>query len=290
MPRPWSPSPAMASSRPSASSWSRSRASIAVRPGEHPGPASRPSSWWRGRQHAVWVPAASGVGSRASGSVRRNAGASAGARQRRSSSSSSQATVTTAGQSRLVTSSPTSGATTSSPARSRRAWTEFHNTNSSSYFTDPRPLTTTVTRLPASGGCCRGPSRPSPWRAVGGGQRSLADPGFTVDAEPPSHGLLRQGEQGCVGAGKVQPSNATPKERVRSLAPGHRGDASEVVAGFGGGAGDLEHDRSPATPRRRCSSPTGADATSSVTACTATSWPWARSRAAAAEKLRTSPA
>ena len=86
--------------------------------------------------------------------------------------------------SRLVTSSPTSGATTSRPAASSSGRTASQRTNSSSYFTEPSPLSSTATRDPPSAGASsQDPADQLGGQLVGRGQLALADAGLAVDAE-----------------------------------------------------------------------------------------------------------
>ena len=96
---------------------------------------------------------------------------------------------------------------------------------------------------------------------------------------------------GCSAPGSVQPVNATPNERVRSLARRRRRvDLVEVVAGLGGRGGDPEHrevagDAAALVPLGE----RGAEM-SSVTVTVSQAMPSARSRSCAASKLSTSPA
>src|SRR5918995_3546950 len=84
---------------------------------------------------------------------RRKAGVSAGATQQPSSSSSSQVIDSEQpAMSRLVTSSPTSGSTSTAPAASNNSATSPNSAYNSSYLVAPSPLTSTAARPVASPG------------------------------------------------------------------------------------------------------------------------------------------
>ncbi len=94
-----------------------------------------------------------------------------------------------------------------------------------------------------------------------------------------------------VSTRKVQPVNATPKERVRSLARSAISSTeSKVWPASAAAAATLKTVRSPAMPRRLCRSANGAEEMSSVTAMLRQSMPSARSLSWAWVKWRTSPA
>ena len=91
---------------------------------------------------------------------RRMAGVSTGAFQYRSISSSVHVRVSEIPPMSIdVVSSPTSQSTISTPAWPSRRATAPYVTNSSSYVVEPRPLSSAMTRLPASSGLSF--SRPS---------------------------------------------------------------------------------------------------------------------------------
>ena len=98
-------------------------------------------------------------------------------------------------------------------------------------------------------------------------------------------------KSGSRAPGRVHPVNATPRERVRSLARTARAwtwarDRPSSVAA----PATLNTVRSPAMPRRLCFSAREALETSSVTAMLTHSMPSARRRSWAWVKCRTSPA
>ena len=119
----------------------------------------------------------------------------------------------------------------------------------------------------------------------------LADAGLAVDAEADGHAALGNGEQRLLGSGQ-RAAGEGDAERAGALVrePRDAHDAVEVVALRGRGAATLKTVRSPAMPRRLCFSATGALDTSSVTVTVSHGMPSARSCSCAASKLSTSPA
>ena len=225
-------------------------------------------------------------------SGRRSAAQSTGARQQRSSSSSSQVTVSEhPAMSRLVTYSPTSGATTVMPAAANSGSSASHSTRSSSILVAPRPFRSTATR----------PEKSRPSRMTGSNRaRAISSGGArSTTARPaspwmPSPSAMRpSGTSNSLSAspGSVQPSKATPKERVRAFAwrpiastwsmPCPASAAAPMI---------LNTRRSPATPRRVAAASGPALATSSVVVTMRASIPSWRRRSAAIPKFRLSPA
>src|SRR5699024_7733842 len=137
-----------------------------------------------------------------------------------SSSSSSRVTVRDRpAMSRLVTCSPTSGRTTVRPASARSREACFHTTNISSYFTVPRPLSTTATRSESSSGVSS--STPSTRIlasscALGIGCSSM--PGSPWMPRPIAIVPSGTWNRASSAPGRVQPSKATPSERVAAVA------------------------------------------------------------------------
>ena len=118
--------------------------------------------------------------------------------------------------SRLVTSSPHSGSTTVSPAAVRSFSILPKSRNSSSYLTVPRPLTIATTRLPASSGLSarsRLTSSSASSEAVGMGCSEM--PGSPWMPRPRDICPAGTVNSGASAPGSVQPSKATPRERVR---------------------------------------------------------------------------
>ncbi len=220
-------------------------------------------------------------------------GVSAGASHRRSSSSSSHVTVSEQpAMSRLVTYSPTSGATIVTPRSTSRSCTLSHRTNSSSYLTSPRPLRSTAARPSASAGRSASTrSTSSTASAAAVGLASSPTPGSPWMPSPHPAVPGSRLNRAWSWPGSVHPSKATPNDCVRWLPRAARRFTSARSAPSSAAApASLKTTRSPATPRRSWARSAGAEATSSVTSRIETSVPWARRRLAAAPKLSTSPA
>ena len=121
--------------------------------------------------------------------------------------------------SRLVTSSPTSGDTSSTPAASSRAATSPNRTNSSSYLVAPRPLTRTAARpLAPSGRSASTASTRLAASSAAGIQSAELIPGSPWMPSPKSIWPGATLNSGSSEPGIVQPANATPKENVAALA------------------------------------------------------------------------
>ena len=150
---------------------------------------------------------------------RRKAGVSAGAVQKPSSSSSSQVSDSEQpAMSRLVTSSPTSGATISTPASTSRAATSPYRAYSSSYLVAPRPLTTTAARREPAGRSASTFSTRVEARLSAFIQPTELIPGSPWMPSPKSILPRSTWNSGSSAPGSVQPWKATPNEYVAAFA------------------------------------------------------------------------
>ncbi len=121
--------------------------------------------------------------------------------------------------SRLVHNSPTSGDTTTSPASASRRETVAYTTKSSSYFTVPRPFSSTATRSPAPmGRSARTRSTSRAARSEAGGIGTSEMPGSPWMPRPSDMNPSGTVNSGASAPGRVHPAKATPKLRVRSFA------------------------------------------------------------------------
>ena len=193
MPTPWSPSPATASIWPSSSSCSRDVASWRGSPRARSPPRRRRPRWPPPRPPGLPSSVTAATGWRSvgwHGACRAGRpGVSAGASQSVSSSSSSQVRVSEQpAMSRLVTSSPTSGATSVDAGLLEQRARRRQSTNSSSYLVEPSPLRSTAARPLGSAGPLREDGSTS--SAASSARRHpgrRADPGLAVDAQPEVH-------------------------------------------------------------------------------------------------------
>ncbi len=284
IPMPWSPSPATASMRPSSSACASSADAMAAsapttrrdrRDSEEPGSEATPRP-----------PVSSTSATDADGSDRALAeGGRVGRRAPRAARARRRATrrlSETPAMSKLVTSSPTSGSTILTPASARRFATSPKSTNSSSYLTEPRPLSTARPRASAtsSGRSASSDSTSSSREAVGGRHVGLLDARLAVDPQPERHPPRGHLEQRLVAPGSVQPENATPKVRVRSLARrASRSTASRSSPRSAAAPAHLEHEQAAGDAAALVRLLGAALATSSVTSTVGASTPAARSGA-----------
>ena len=178
----------------------------------------------------------------------RNAGVSAGAAQYCSSSSSSQSRVRESpDMSRLVTSSPHSGSTTVSPAAVEELFDLAEKQEEFVVLDRAEAVDDRDHAGPGVVGLVRqqpATSRSASSEAVGIGCSEM--PGSPWMPRPSDIWPAGTVNSGSSAPGRVQPSKATPRERVRWLVlMAEPFDLVQVQPGLGGGAGDLEDRQVP---------------------------------------------
>ncbi len=194
--------------------------------------------------------------------------------------------------SRLVTSSPTSGATTSTPFSASNRATVPHTTNSSSYLVAPSPLRIAVTRRDSVSGASASRLSTRILASSDAEGRSRSEtPGSPWMPSPSPIRPSGTSNSGLSCPGSVQPSKATPRLRVRPLACwATRTTSSKEYPSSAAAEATLNTTKSPTTPRRLVCSAAGALATSSVTTTLCARIPSRSRRSTASPKFMLSPA